>query len=188
MRDTSLLDEINAGRHGRKARIKYYVAGSIMLALVVGAGTSALITKQDEGEIKSPTTTTQVQATSTAPPTTPLPAPAPQPVTPVITPPTSPSIDENALNAKLCQSIIDNAKALNESHNSLYFDSWNSWTQTFYGNYDSAEALESKQFYKDHTKKLFNELVSSTNPSMQNSCKSTTSLADILIQPNYDQW
>lgn len=107
---------------------------------------------------------------------------------PVTTQPSAPAIDETAIYAKLCSDIIKSARELNDGHNKLYLNAWEGWNNNFAGRYDSPEAIESKQFYKEHTKKLFNELVSSTDPGMQKVCHSSTSLADILIQPNYDWW
>ncbi|MCX4976259.1 hypothetical protein [Streptomyces sp. NBC_00620] len=90
--------------------------------------------------------------------------------------------------AKECISTIDNAQAMAKNYNAMFFDAWHSWNRDFAGRYDSPEAAESKQFYKNHIKKLFADVISSADPGMKQVCRSSTSLADILIMPNYDAW
>ena len=61
MKDTSILDAINAGRRQRRARRKYYVGASVVFVAVIAVGIASVHPK------KAPNQTASLIATSTQP-------------------------------------------------------------------------------------------------------------------------
>lgn len=190
--DKSFLEDFSLARAQRRKRLKLILAISpiLLTALVFGSykGINAL-THRNDGTPKIATAgPIQVEGVST---TEPVPTPATA-TTPALTPPAikSPNagIDVDALDAKICGDSIKAAQNLAAGWSKLYFDAWKSWNEGYVGQYDSPEALQSKQFIKDHTKKLFDDLISSDDPSLKKVCHSSTSLREILVMPNYDAW
>jgi hypothetical protein len=73
----------------------------------------------------------------------------------------------------------------------MYFDSWNDWNEMYYGAYDSPEAIENKNWYKNYIKGLYNDFINANNGTYLSTCGnggSVGSIADVLYQPNYDAW
>lgn len=128
---------------------------------------------------KASTNSTQTSAVVTPTPT-PTKTPTPQP--------TTPAVDVNAVNAKLCKSIMDNAKSASINYNKMYFDGQKSWQTTYQGDYDSPEAIASKEWNINYIKKLYSDYINSANPSYSQACGSGGSVADVMYQPNYDLW
>lgn len=194
MRDTSILAEINAERSKQKAKRKYYFLGLAIVPVVMIAGVSAM-----QGQGNSEARETNVVSSGEVDPTnngisgaeasTPILAEAAPATTSTASPSPSQAVgDMDSINAQLCRDMISNATTLNAQNTAMYMDSWKQWTTTYQGRYNTLEAQESKQWYKDHARKLFNDLVSSVNPNLQKVCKSPASITDVLVQPNYDQW
>lgn len=90
--------------------------------------------------------------------------------------------------AKLCTEYIKNAEGLAKLYNSMFFDAWKDWRENFYGRWDTQEAQDNKQWYKNYIQKLFADLINRVDPNMKATCHSSTSLADILVMPNYNAW
>lgn len=70
----------------------------------------------------------------------------------------------------------------------MYFDAWNKWNSNYYGAYDSPEAIDNKNWYKNYIKGLYNEFINQSGASYNKACGSGGSVADVLYQPNYDAW
>ena len=190
--NNSFLKEFSAAGSQRKKRQKMLIGSVVVLffALVFGGykGINAYAerrVRERQAKASSLNQVSDLGKTTLQPTPTPTPTPT---TTPTSTTPTTPAVDINALDAKLCGDIIKNSQSLSASWSALYYSSWKSWNENYAGMYDTPEALASKQFYKDHTQKLFNDLIISNDPSMQKMCHSNTSLRDILVMPDYNAW
>ncbi len=192
--DTSLRDEIAAVRRKDKTRLKYYIAASVLLVALATTGIMrALKSGNNQSDHKPVVTSSNQATTSSAEPkdinaapnasTTPTSKP-----TPVASSPATPAVDIAAANAKLCKSIIDNAKSASDQYNKMYFDAWNKWNDTYYGAYDSPDAIDNKTWYKNYFKGLYNGFISQNSASYNKACGSGGSVADVVYQPNYDAW
>lgn len=189
--NTSLRDEIAAVRKKDKTRLKYYIAASVLLVALATTGIVKALRDNDNQSVHKPAPISSNQAdTSSAEPTNVNPAPSTTPTkpTPVVSSSATPAVDVTATNAKLCKSIIDNAKSASDQYNKMYFDAWNKWNTTYYGAYDSPEAIDNKNWYKDYIKGLYNDFINQSGASYNKSCGSGGSVADVLYQPNYDAW
>ncbi len=124
-------------------------------------------------------------ASLTATPTSPKPGSTTTIV--VVTPaPVAPST--TVVETQICRSIISNAQTQAKNLDSQYSSNWTSWNSVYLGEYDSQAALDGKEWYKNYTKQQFANWVSSNDPTMQKFCHSSTSLADIMVQPDYSTW
>ena len=197
MRDTSILSEINTERHKRRARLKYYIVLILAIPLLLMTVVSAISKKHQSNDVARPTSTLNTTASShiepqdkasSTPESTSLASPASLTPTPSAD---NAKIEANnmaIINAKLCKDMFDSAIAINANNNALYQKSWGFWTTTYAGRYETPEAEESKQWYKSNALESFNRLVSESDPKLQEICKSTTSLSEALIQPDYSKW
>jgi len=191
MKDTSILDELNAHNKQRRGRRKYYVITLLILLAVTSTGVAAI---NDNKKVSTPKITASsrkiqdIQETSTPSHTS---VQAPQLETastpaPTSTQPPSNDVSMDVINAKLCRDTLNTAIEINNQNVGMYMKSWTHWRSTYEGRYDSPEALESKAWYKANYQKQYSELISRTTPDLQRLCKSATTLE--LTQPQYDQW
>lgn len=194
MKDTSLLSEIKSARKARKARVKYYIGiGVIASVLVITGVASALhndkvndsntaaVSSSDFGQSQPSSKETSQQDAK------PVTNPKPKAST-ANTSSGAQNVDINAVNAKLCKSVMENVKALGAQYNKMYFDAQKEWNDNYIGNYDSPEAKESRDWYVNHIKNLYKELISSNGATYNKTCGNGGSINDIVYQPNYASW
>jgi hypothetical protein len=200
MRDTSFLDEINAYRHKRKGRLKYFILFAFLIIFITSYGATTAINsahKNKNKQLKSTeqnidTNSVQSNADSNVLPST---SPTNTTNTSPVTPPASTQNNQQAAiqagNIKLCQSYIKNAQSISDSYRKMFFDGWSSWNTTYAGQTDSPTALASKEWNKNYIKNLFNDYISQNNPTYVDACYpvgTKGSIGDYMLQPNYDAW
>ncbi len=194
--DDSFLKELNRSSKRRKKRKLYLLVLTLLFIPIVVFGSykgvSALISNKEKPKkailINRPEATgTENQNTAANNSLQPV---SSNP-TPVNSAPTTSntSPDRSIVIAGLCVDAVNNAKAINTSNTEYYFGYWKMWNQSFYGRYDSPEALQQKQYYKNLYQGQYRELVNSLNKqfSQLGQCGSGTA-EEILIQPNYSAW
>lgn len=188
MNSKSIAEEIDQELKGKRHPIRkaIIIAAS---TLVFGGGMLAFASSHSHSDTSNSAPSFATTSDSTAP--APAPAPTPQPaVVPqvVVVNQTPPPPSQQVLDAQLCKSMIDNANGFSKSYIQMYMDGWNSWIQTYRGDYSSQAALDSKEWDKNYIQKLFSDYISTNDPNVKKTCHSATSLADIMLQPNYDAW
>lgn len=181
-----LEQDLRKGKHPARRVIIILSA-----ALLLGGGAFAIASNHDDGS-DTPASRVPITASSDSPmpnltqtPTTPMPIVVPLVV---IAPTTSPAPSMAEAKAKLCIEVITNAKEQGKLYLSEFNDAWKSWNRDFAGRYDSPEADASKQEYKRIIHNMFDDLINTSNPTMRTACDSTDSLANMVLQPNYDAW
>ncbi len=187
-----LVDELEQDLHKGKRPIGKVII-ILSAALLLSGGAFAIASHHDNGS-NIPTSTASITASSDTP--TPIPPPTTAPAKPLppvattvaIAPTTShiPSMAE--VKAKLCINVIASAKEQGKFYLSEFNGAWKSWNGDFAGRYDSPEANASKIEYKRIIHNLFDDLINTNDPTMRTACDSTDSLANIVLQPNYDAW
>lgn len=195
VKDNSLLAEIQAEEHASKKARKYFIIAAILLFVLGGAGVSAAVVNHSKSEetiktVSTDSTTDTVNSTGGPSETTvqevdSTPDSTSAPSVSMPTPTASPGTTMDQVNAELCQSIIKGAQESANAYRGQYFDARQEWANTFAYRTGSAEAQDAKQFYIDHFKKLFNDLIARTNPMMQSSCKSSSSIESALVIPDF---
>ncbi len=162
----------------------------LFAVLLIGSGAYALASKTSDRSDMSSATPSIASPTPSAVAVPSLSStPVPQPVvnTIIIAPtPYTPSMA--VIKAELCKSVITTAQEAAKRYDTQFSDSWKSWISDFAGRFDSSEAEASKQFYKGFTRNMFIDYIKSNDPTMRTACESTTSLENIMLQPNYDAW
>lgn len=123
-----------------------------------------------------PSNNSQVESSNT---TSPASTTTPQPV---------PQTNTSVVDAKLCKSTLDSALALGNSYNQMYSDSWKNWLNTYKDDLSSQAALDAKQYDKTYIQNLYANLITNTDQQLQNMNCGYSSVAESLIQPNYDLW
>lgn len=97
-------------------------------------------------------------------------------------------VDEAAISARLCQSLLNSGKSASDSNNTMYFDAWDNWNKVYKGRYDSPEAIEDKNWYINYIKNLYQEFINSNAKLYHDTCGRGGSVTDVLYQPDYNAW
>ena len=194
--DDSILKELNRHSQRRKKRKLYLLLLAVLLIPVVlfGSykGVSAFVSQRNKPKnvilVNKPDMTNNKEDTRSEENPTQVEASSPQPVT--SSPVSSETSNDRAIVlAGLCKDVLNNAKTINAGNIEYYLSYWNMWNQSFSGRYDSPEALQQKQYYKNLYQGQYRELVNSLNKQFTQlgQCGSGNA-EEILIQPNYDAW
>lgn len=189
MNDTSMLDELNAERKAQRNKVKYSVVAVLLLLIFGVTGLVAASRNQHPDPSKKPVGQDAVsikvaEHPQPAPPTSSEASANPKPT--VAHQPTPP-VDEVALNAKICMKIIETAKATSKLYNDMFHSAWRDWTSTYAGRFDTPEAIESRDWFKNNTRQRFNDYIKA-NGASYGKCGFGGSLNDVLLQPDYGQW
>lgn len=191
MRDTSLLDDLHRDRRRRKnLLIRRFLIG-IPLALIAVISMSALAGTSQPTVTNKPDTSTTAE--SSLPPSSEITSENKPKSTTSEVRQTKPTVnnspaDYSAINATLCNDMKSTIQSQNESYLTQYADNQKYWTELYRGAYETPDALQSKQYYISYTKGRFDELKSSSGPSLQKVCDSSITITSILLEPNYNQW
>lgn len=115
-------------------------------------------------------------------------APSPPPVTDnkTVVVPVAPQPDPATTNIQLCKKVTDEAKQWSIQTNDQFFADLHRWMDTFAGELTTSNALSSKQFYIDNTKKLYANYAAEAAAPYARFCGGSGVITDILFEPNYD--
>lgn len=182
-----LADEL--AKDSKKSKgVKQRAAIIIIFLLFLSGGAFALVRKPAGDTFEPPETVQQSvvvdepnTATGTPPAsssTTSTSAPASQ----------SSSPNPSEVNAKLCQDSIKTAQNAAQTYRDQYDSSYNFWKSTYEGQYYSSAAADSRANYIAFTKNQFADYISRNTSTVQTFCKSSASLPQIMLQPDYSAW
>lgn len=191
MRDTSLLDDLHRDRKRRKNQLIRRLLVGIPLTLIAVISVTALADTNQQAATNKPDNSTTTE--SSLPPSSEIASDnKPQSTISDVrqTKPTASNspADYSAINATLCNDMKGRIQSQNESYLTQYADNQKYWTELYRGSYETPEALQSKQYYIDYTKGRFDELRSSSGPSLQKVCGTNTSINEVLLLPDYSAW
>lgn len=157
MRDTSILDELNAHNKKIRGRRKYYVLALLMLLVMTGIGVAAI---NNNEKIINPKITASrqkiqnIQETSTSEL---ILSPEPPPTThtevssvPTLTslPPPGTDVSMDVINAKLCRDTLSTAIEINNQNVGMYMKSWTHWGSIYKGGTTLLKPLKAKHGIK----------------------------------------